>query len=454
MKKLCYYVLLLLLFTSCNDGDELKMTMDSAETLNIEPEGMMVLGEKLNNPYSIANMQAALDEMSGTRSDMSLKTIEPNKLYVRFLPKDTSDINLLDHLDLELFDYPLDYDIVQEGDFYHDPSIPDSMPTWLYTTVDVGFVFPEMEYEILEECYIPEYGDSDDEMETRSANDNILNELEMVAIDNANLPTKYQITPETRALGFGTKPSGYITMDNDFTGESEPVKGVKVRCYFLVNISSAYTSSTGYYKIGHKYVCGPHYSIVYENTNDFTVWGNWACIAAAQHSLGYHSKSGHDKHINKEENEWKWAVINNAGYDYYEMCKKEGIKTPSSNLKIWCWPNASSSSAPMLRHLLGIQLPGYAYGLASILVKGTLTVTSAAISSAALLISSHLPDITIGMDYTANRNTRHEVKVTPNNHYEYHYGDVWHELSHASHFQYAGEAVWGPYINKILKFRK
>lgn len=53
MKKLCYYVLLLLLFTSCNDGDELIMTMDSAETLNIEPEGMMVLKKYLTMKLKI-----------------------------------------------------------------------------------------------------------------------------------------------------------------------------------------------------------------------------------------------------------------------------------------------------------------------------------------------------------------------------------------------------------------
>ena len=354
----------------------------------------MVLGEQLNNPYSVANMQKALETLSETRSDMS-EDIEPNKLYVRFLPKDTADLSTLDRLELQLFDYPLDYDILQEGDYYHDPSIPDSMPTWQYTTVDVDFDFPDIQYEILEECYIPEY-DDDEDTETRSANDNFMYALEVAAIDNAGLPEKYQVAPETRALGVGKKPSGKVTMENDCTGKYDPVKGITVRCHYLVNISNATTDKNGHYEIGHKYVCKPHYALVYKNIKDFTIWGNWSFVAAAQHSLGYHSKTGYDKEIDKEEEEWKWAVINNAAYDYYNMCYNEGILDPPSNLKIWCWPEAPSSSTPMLHHLKGTKTIDYTSLLITLFssISGDPSVGT---SLAALVRNGLTPDITIGM---------------------------------------------------------
>ena len=40
---------------------------------------------------------------------------------------------------------------MQEGEFYQDPSIPDGEITWHYTTVPIGFSFPAVQYEILEE---------------------------------------------------------------------------------------------------------------------------------------------------------------------------------------------------------------------------------------------------------------------------------------------------------------
>lgn len=450
MKKKLALPVLLLLLVSCSENGTFEVQPESPIAKVQEPEGMMVLGEQLNNPYSVANMQKALETLSETRSDMS-EDIEPNKLYVRFLPKDTADLSTLDRLELQLFDYPLDYDILQEGDYYHDPSIPDSMPTWQYTTVDVDFDFPDIQYEILEECYIPEY-DDDEDTETRSANDNFMYALEVAAIDNAGLPEKYQVAPETRALGVGKKPSGKVTMENDCTGKYDPVKGITVRCHYLVNISNATTDKNGHYEIGHKYVCKPHYALVYKNIKDFTIWGNWSFVAAAQHSLGYHSKTGYDKEIDKEEEEWKWAVINNAAYDYYNMCYNEGILDPPSNLKIWCWPEAPSSSAPMLHHLKGTKTIDYTSLLITLFssISGDPSVGT---SLAALVRNGLTPDITIGMTYSYKKDLSQLEKypVTPNDNYAYHYGVVWHELSHSSHFNNAGETIWASYINCTVK---
>ncbi len=34
------------------------------------------------------------------------------------------------------FDYPLDYEITEYGDYYHDPSISLDKPTWLYRSTN------------------------------------------------------------------------------------------------------------------------------------------------------------------------------------------------------------------------------------------------------------------------------------------------------------------------------
>ena len=91
-------------------------------------ERITTLGVQLTNPYLIANMQQAYANL-GYSGSMATVT----NLYVRFKPT-TAQLAALDSImdaqGLELFDTPVDYDVTYEGDYYQDPSIPDSLPTW------------------------------------------------------------------------------------------------------------------------------------------------------------------------------------------------------------------------------------------------------------------------------------------------------------------------------------
>jgi hypothetical protein len=80
-------------------------------------------------------------------------------LYVRFKPT-TAQLAALDSImdaqGLDLFDTPMDYDVTYEGDYYQDPSIPDSLPTWQYAVVLPNFVFPAgIIHETLAQIHIP-----------------------------------------------------------------------------------------------------------------------------------------------------------------------------------------------------------------------------------------------------------------------------------------------------------
>ncbi len=429
------------LFNSCNKNDDfISSEYSSSKGSNVTFGETMVLGEKLNNPYSLSIMQLAYDSLMNMTNPEQLTTepLKPNCLYVRFLPKDSAEIAILQDMKVDLFEYPLDYDIEVEGDLYRDPTIPENQITWQYTTVKPDFEFPPIEYQILEECFIPAL--SEEQLSDLKV-DPI--ELELLAIRIADLPEKYQPIAESKALGFGKKPEGTIKVMNDKSGVAEALRGVKIRCHYFVNISSCYTNENGNYKISNRYVCNPHYAIVFNNVKGFVIWGNFAFIAAANHNLGYHSNSGYSTTVQTSSNGWKWAVINNAAYDYYKQCTNENIKTPPSDLRIWCWPNATSSSAPMLHHLFVMNCTGFASQLVSILITGTVTPAAAIISAAGMVVSMGLPDITIGM-------SSEYVNKSPNNGYMEHYHVVWHELTHASHFRQAGELVWGPYINYIV----
>lgn len=137
----------------------------SEETRNSRPT---ILGEKKQNPFSISNMQRALDTLlaqTGKNQDSTFKQIrtlssyemQPTDLYVRFLPADSTQYrNLYEDKNLTLFDTPLDYDIKQAGDYYQDPSVSNGF-TWLYTTVKPGYKPPQhINYEVLSELFIIE----------------------------------------------------------------------------------------------------------------------------------------------------------------------------------------------------------------------------------------------------------------------------------------------------------
>ena len=85
-----------------------------------------VLGGKLENPYSVDNMRKAYANKRASVINFPKMDIRANHLYVRFLPKNEEELEKLyahESEDFILFDHPLDYEIAEQGNFYHDPTI-------------------------------------------------------------------------------------------------------------------------------------------------------------------------------------------------------------------------------------------------------------------------------------------------------------------------------------------
>src|SRR5690606_3324228 len=76
----------------------------------------------------------------------------------RFIPKTEDELTLLKaDSTLVLYDIPLDFEITESGDFYHDPEIPEEQPTYQYASVPLGHTLPkDIEYELLEELFVPD----------------------------------------------------------------------------------------------------------------------------------------------------------------------------------------------------------------------------------------------------------------------------------------------------------
>lgn len=105
----------------------------------------MLLGEKIDNPYSVKSLKKA-------RS-----VVVPTHYYVRFLPESNQEYGLL-LKNIRCFPFPLDRKVIQGGSFYRDPD-PANVGkrfSWQYAVVPAHQALPEVQYEILDELCIPE----------------------------------------------------------------------------------------------------------------------------------------------------------------------------------------------------------------------------------------------------------------------------------------------------------
>jgi len=114
-----------------------------------------ILGSPYNNPYSIANMTAAYNYIYTS----SIPQIATTHYYVRFKPTSVAQLNVLDSLDFELYDYPLNVNVIQDGDYWPDAytGLGEGEYPWLYSVVEKAFIPPSgIQTEILESLHIPD----------------------------------------------------------------------------------------------------------------------------------------------------------------------------------------------------------------------------------------------------------------------------------------------------------
>ena len=123
---------------------------------------MVKLGKKLENPYSVENMQKAWSNLktsntSGRISGNEIEIITSHR-YIKFIPKNEADLAIIKRdSSLVLYEYPLDYEIVEQGGFYRDPGVPSNQPTYRYCAITIDKKLPVgIEFEVLANLFIPD----------------------------------------------------------------------------------------------------------------------------------------------------------------------------------------------------------------------------------------------------------------------------------------------------------
>lgn len=264
----------------------------------VDTEG--VVGKQLENPYSVINMQKALNNLLGVLYD-SKYAINPSHYYIKIKPHSEEDVDLLkrDSL-LDLYHYPLDYDY---GDGFGKPKCvmtPEGVPESFYASIPVNYPFPKVDYEILEELYIPE------EIGSKGLPSNIsVDELvyEALRITN-NLDEDYlkgRWTPAGNIKTWDTNKNSYVPLVH---------VEVRARCWFTTR--TGITNSNGDYTCNGTLGGKANYDIKFERY-DFEIRDGWLSTAI----IDGPKKQGNWNYEISEDEHVFWATIFRAASHYY-----------------------------------------------------------------------------------------------------------------------------------------
>lgn len=311
-----YYVIAFvgLIVTSCDKN------MIDLEQIAIENQSSPLLitrVRKLENPYSVANMKRAYLSLQNDGLMKAPLNIEATHLYVRFLPKDSADLETLKKdTTLILFSYPLDYQLT-EGEKYIDSTLLGNDFTWLYTRVPVGYISPISGYEVLEDLYLPNVEESPIHQAKQLRNSasfneswNILEERSLVLSGNSQVSSMPQGMQRASSKWW---PHATIRVFDDVANAFIPLQGVKVRARWWFNWESGITDSTGVATMSGSFTGKLDWSIVWERAN-WDIRDGWFSQAY------YNGPNGTKSHWNLDINSGKskaYANIHRAAFRHF-----------------------------------------------------------------------------------------------------------------------------------------
>lgn len=275
-------------------------------------EGMIVLGAKLNDPYRYETMLQARNELMNEKIDVAIPVITATHKYMRVLPRNEELLDIIKaDTNILFFDYPLHYEIVTMGCYYHDPSIADTLPTWQYCVVPTNYTLPnEVKFELIYELYFP----------PENVDNIFYTRLEEKAFQiTGNLDENY-----TRASSW--RPSATIKAYDDIVGGYIPLQGVKVTARRFTKVRTGITNADGYCTVDGTFKYPVNYSIKWERAY-------WDIRNGAIGQAYYNGPKQRGKwtlNIGKGGKSLMFATIHRAAYKfYYGNCL--GLQRPILN---------------------------------------------------------------------------------------------------------------------------
>ena len=293
-----------------------------------ENSTIIELGINKINPYTVSNMVASYSALN-TSGVNSLRTvnIRATHLYIKFKPQNYYQyLKIKEDSTIATSDIPIEANIVKQGNVYHDPALPNDVPTYQYTAVKVGYRFIDtIPYEIISQLYIPEQDEAlnGSNFENKIYVDKLLDQ----AYIQTNNFTDTIKAPVVNSDNNRFTPGGRIRIFDTRTNTRIGMEGVLIKANRWFTNYFAQTNFNGDYRMANRFDRPCNYSLHF-------VTGRYLVM---EHFFGLESK------INGPKLEGDWNFDINNGYDRfighifrgafrYNYKFTGGLKRPTDNL--------------------------------------------------------------------------------------------------------------------------
>jgi hypothetical protein len=449
-------------------------------------EDELILGEQLSNPYLVSTMQVAYNILYSTPA-----TLSANFKYVKFRPANTDQLTDLEDVhDIELQDYPMDYEVLQDGDYYQDPTLGTEDIPWLYAVVPIDFVPPAgINYQVINNLYIPG-NDLDLEAIAESLIVGASYEVELVRgvpyifrTDVAGIEPVLQrpvpcpeepsdLPPCGTGGGSGGYnppqvdpqiPRGQINVFNQIgcnaaANGNVAVKQARIVCKRWFKIWRGYTDNQG------NFVCSKRFKnkvkVIVKTKNSFAKISKvrglrfWQMIFPVKRRIGVFNQGElasisyvFQKPVNasassKELPYWAAATQHNSVVEFREYSTGFNLPLPPTGLKILVtnWANARATGSAIMYNKCGITT------VPSAVVSFFLTLPAfVPITKYGILLPILRKNMDITLSYLPT-NADYNCALTSVSLKNI----AFHELGHAQHYGQAGCGFWGAYRGAIV----
>lgn len=292
------------------------------------PDGEIVLGSKLTNPYSLKNMEKALKELQISNPEFAEYKINATHKYVRIETETEEEFKeIQEDKAMDLYRYPLDYEVKKSGSMYKEKDIQNKFQVF-WAAVPVNFTFSKsLKIKDIELLFLPD------------GNGNLLNDNKPTYISKNHLKAieeKSLQLFDPKYIGGKSKRvnanyvSGTIRVWDDYKQLFMPVKALQMKGKRWFTTVTSYTDTNGYYYFYYNFNGPADVTIIYENayfkyqieknnwlgnptwytaeTTKNNVTGDWSPNIEGHQYISYNYYS---------QDAWRLANSFRAAYDYY-----------------------------------------------------------------------------------------------------------------------------------------
>jgi len=286
---------------------------------------------RLENPFSISNMEKALESLKKKTSKNSNHkydniNISATHLYVKFTPNTEAELQAVKQDTLiELYEHPLDIEITESIEFVTSNYNLETPPE-LWASININHEIPQgCPFEILEYLYIPDIYKNVPNQKKIESNFSIVEEL----INESFFLTGNKLILSSTSKAPLWTPRGRIR------AKDRAIEGVKVRARVWFTTHIGYTTSLGYFVCDGRFRNEANYSIIYEKPGVFDLRDG----AFGQANYNGPRKKGFWDYNATEGRSLNYSYIFKSTYDYLykNPFNKQSPPTtvgPQNNLKI------------------------------------------------------------------------------------------------------------------------